>query len=168
EDCMGERAIAAGAQDYLLKSEASPGVIERVLRHAEARQALENDAREAADELHVLFDRNPMPVFVFEVESLRMRAANAAALEFYGWTHAEFLQLTALDIRPAREHRLFLSVMRDRPERFQGMELTHMNRDGRLLTVMVNNEPIRFQGHDCRMVIVRDLSREREAESARR
>src|SRR5690606_31249271 len=78
EDCMGERAIAAGAQDYLLKSEASPGVIERVLRHAEARQALENDAREAADELHVLFDRNPMPVFVFEVESLRMRAANAA------------------------------------------------------------------------------------------
>ena len=168
DDCLGERAIAAGAQDYLLKSEANAGIIERVLRHAEARQALENAAREAADELHVLFDRNPVPVFVFELESLRMRAANAAALEFYGWTHEEFLQLTALDIRPAREHHPFLSTLRDTPERFGGVEWTHMRRDGRLLTVMVNNEPIRFQGHDCRMVIVRDLSREREAESARR
>ncbi|NLB59318.1 MAG: response regulator transcription factor, partial [Gammaproteobacteria bacterium] len=45
DECLGERAIAAGAQDYLLKSEASAGVIERVLRHAEARQALENQAR---------------------------------------------------------------------------------------------------------------------------
>src|SRR5690606_37021121 len=31
-----------------------------------------------------------------------------------------------------------------------------------------NNEPIRFRGQDCRMAIVRDISREREAESARR
>ncbi|MFZ7096753.1 diguanylate cyclase domain-containing protein [Luteimonas dalianensis] len=168
DDGLGERAIAAGAQEYLLKSEARPDILERVIRHAEARQALENNAREAAAELHVLFDRNPMPVFVFEVESLRMRAANAAALEFYGWTHEEFLRLTALDIRPEREHHLFLSTLRDKPERFLGVEWTHMNRDGRLLTVKVNNEPIRFQGHDCRMVIVRDLSRERAAESARR
>lgn len=167
DDGLGERAIAAGAQEYLRKGEAKGEVIERVLRHAQGRKAMENRVREAAVELHVLFDRNPMPVFVFDEASLRMRAANAAALEFYGWEHDEFLQRTALDIRPPHEHGRFLSALHGPPARFREADWTHMHRDGRLMQVQVNNEPIRFRGRDCRMVIVRDVTREREAEWAR-
>ena len=120
DDGLGERAIAAGAQEYLRKGEAKGEVIERVLRHAQGRKAMENRVREAAVELHVLFDRNPMPVFVFDEASLRMRAANAAALEFYGWEHDEFLQRTALDIRPPHEHGRL--VHGERPQPVDGAE----------------------------------------------
>lgn len=168
DDGLGERAIAAGAQEYLPKQEARGEVIERVLRHAQGRKAMENRLREAAVELHVLFDRNPMPVLVYDQASLRMRAANAAALEFYGWRHDEFLQRTALDIRPAHEHARFLSALHGPAAGFRDVDWTHMHRDGRLMQVRVNDEPIRFRGSHCRMVIVRDVTREREAESARR
>lgn len=165
---LGERAIAAGAQEYLRKDETKPEVMERVLRHARRRKALENRLRQAAAELHVLFDRNPLPVFVFEERSLGIRAANAAALEFYGWDHDRFLQMTALDIFPRHEHQQFRAALDGLAARFCDTEWTHLHSSGRRMQVQVNNEPIRFRGQDCRMAIVRDISREREAESARR
>ena len=48
---LGERAIAAGAQDYLRKSDAKPGMLDRALRLAQARQELENRERQAREEL---------------------------------------------------------------------------------------------------------------------
>ncbi|MGY0560396.1 PAS domain-containing protein [Luteimonas sp. A277] len=51
DEDLGERAIAAGAQDYLRKSEAKPAVIDRALRLAQARQELENRDRQAREEL---------------------------------------------------------------------------------------------------------------------
>src|SRR5690606_31290990 len=165
---LGERAIAAGAQEYLRKDETKPEVMERVLRHARGRKALESRLRQAAAELHVLFDRNPLPVFVFEERSLGIRAANAAALEFYGWDHDRFLQMTALDIFPRHEHQQFRAALDGLAARFCDTEWTQLHSSGRRMQAQVNNEPIRFRGHDCRMAIVRDISREREAESARR
>lgn len=46
DDDIGERAIAAGAEEYLHKSEARPDTIDRVLRHAQVRKQLECRARE--------------------------------------------------------------------------------------------------------------------------
>ena len=51
DEDLGERAIAAGAQDYLRKSDAKPAVIDRALRLAQARQQLENRERQAREQL---------------------------------------------------------------------------------------------------------------------
>lgn len=163
DDGLGERAIAAGAQDYLHKSDARAGGIARVLRHARARQQLDNSAREALEELRALFDRNPMPVFVFDQQTLRFLAANAAALAFYGYTREQFLQLLVTDIRPADERARFLHTLRESPERFHQDDWIHCSAGGRLATVQVSSEPLRFQGRDCRIVIVRDVTAQQES-----
>lgn len=50
-DDIGERAITAGAQGYLHKTDAGPGAIHQALRQAQARQRLEDRAREAHEAL---------------------------------------------------------------------------------------------------------------------
>ena len=48
----------------------------------------------------LLFEDNPLPMWVFERESLRFLEVNQAAVAHYGYTHDEFLGMTLADIRP--------------------------------------------------------------------
>lgn len=48
----------------------------------------------------LLFDANPAPMLVIDQESLRILAANDAALDFYGYDREAFLELSLPDIRP--------------------------------------------------------------------
>lgn len=83
---LGERAIAAGAQDYLRKGDTRPGDLERVLRHAQGRKALENRLREAESarrrgdqRLATLADALPL-LLMFVDRDLRVEFINS------GWT----------------------------------------------------------------------------------
>ena len=164
EGDIGEHAIAAGAQDYLHKADARADVIERVLRHARARQQLENQTREALQELHALFDHNPRPVFAYDEQTLGFVTANAAALHFYGYRLEEFLQLSVADIRPVEERERFLQALEGSPDQLNRSDWHHRIRDGRIATVQVHHRRIRLQGRDCRIVIVQDVTAERGAQ----
>jgi PAS domain S-box-containing protein len=47
-----------------------------------------------------LFERNPIPMWIYDEETLAFLSVNDAAIEDYGWSREEFLRMTILDIRP--------------------------------------------------------------------
>src|SRR5918996_1051044 len=51
----------------------------------------------------LLFESHPLPMWVYDVETLRFLAVNDAALRRYGYTRDEFLQLTITDIHPPED-----------------------------------------------------------------
>lgn len=51
----------------------------------------------------VLFENHPYPLLVFHVNSLKFLSVNKAAINFYGYSLEEFLNLTILDIKPEEE-----------------------------------------------------------------
>src|SRR5690349_4458438 len=53
--------------------------------------------------VRALFDHSPLPQLVFDRETLAFLDVNEAALRHYGYTRAEFLALTVLDLRPAED-----------------------------------------------------------------
>ena len=56
--------------------------------------------REREDRWQLLFERNPLPMWIFDTETLRFLAVNDAAVEHYGWAPDEFAAMTIKDIRP--------------------------------------------------------------------
>ena len=46
----------------------------------------------------LLFERNPLPMWVHDVKTLRILAVNKAAQKKYGFSHPEFLDLKATDL----------------------------------------------------------------------
>ncbi|MDH5823085.1 PAS domain S-box protein [Luteimonas sp. RD2P54] len=162
---IGDQAIAAGAQDYLRKAEARADTLERSLRYASVRQRNENEERESRQELRALFDRNPAPVFVYDEHTLALLAVNEAALEFYGYSREAMLALSALDVRAPEEHDAFIDELRAAPgDRRDPRDCRHVTADGRALSVQVHTDRIRFQGRDCRIAIVLDVTAQREAQ----
>ena len=51
----------------------------------------------------LLFVNNPLPMWVFDLETGRFLAVNAEACRHYGYSEAEFLGMTIADIRPAED-----------------------------------------------------------------
>src|SRR5689334_13947267 len=49
----------------------------------------------------VLFERSPLPMWIFDAQSLRFIDVNDAAVERFGWTRQEFLKMTADALYPA-------------------------------------------------------------------
>ncbi|WP_202845578.1 bifunctional diguanylate cyclase/phosphodiesterase [Luteimonas saliphila] len=113
----------------------------------------------AETQFRALFERNPLPFWVFDAETLRFLAVNQAAVASYGYSADEFLSMTILDIRPPEEADAVLESMRRRSsdQDVDGV-WTHMRRDGSRLEARVFSSGIEFGGRPARLVLAEDVS----------
>lgn len=161
---IGERVIAAGAQDYLRKDEAKPATIGRALRHARVRKELENQVRESEQELRALFDRNPLPVFVYCLKTLALLTANEAAVEFYGRDRSQFESMTLADLCSRDDERAhmrhWLETSTAPPA---SLVWHHTGAGGRERVVHVHSQRLDLRGRECGLAIMLDVTARHEA-----
>lgn len=115
-----------------------------------------------------LFEKNPLPCLVIDQDSLCILNVNEAAILAYGYPREAFLRLSVLDLRPPEEVPKFLAF-HGRPENRQGIykgEWIHQTRDGTRLSVEITASNLEYQGHNARLVIIRDLTEKKEADEA--
>jgi PAS domain S-box-containing protein len=125
--------------------------------------------RESTDTLGVLFASSPLPIWVFDRQTLRFLEVNRAAVEHYGYSRDEFLAMTVADIRPEEDQGLLRAALADTREGiiYRGRH-RHLARDGRVLEVEVSSQEVRFRGRDARAVVIHDLTDRIRAETALR
>lgn len=125
------------------------------------------EAREAA--YWYLFDHNPQPMWVYDLETLRFLAVNAAAVAKYGYSAAEFLAMTIVAIRPPEEVPRLLKNIAQVDE---GLDLAgiwqHCLRDGRVIQVKITSYALDFAGRRAELVMAEDVTAQIEAEQALR
>ena len=68
-------------------------------RDVSSRWQAEEDLRSSEKQYRLLFQGNPNPMWVFDLETLRFLEVNNATIQFYGYTREEFLKMTLRDIR---------------------------------------------------------------------
>jgi len=111
----------------------------------------------------LLFERNPNPLWFYDVDTLRFLGVNDAAVEKYGFSRDEFLSMTLEDIRPA-EDRLRLREATARlpaaPARSFGWR--HRTKGGRVFPVEIISSPAVYRGRACELILPHDVS-DREA-----
>jgi PAS domain S-box-containing protein len=171
-------ALKLGANDYLLKGNLRRLIpaVQRELREAELRRAsraAEETKRRAeivlrlSEERHrLLFEFNPMPMWVFAAEDLRFLTVNEAAIALYGYTREEFLAMTVPEIQTGED----LTPLCETTAR-QGLDAPpvrgpaqHRRKDGSAIAVEVVSQPIVFDGHVARIVLAIDVTARQLAE----
>ncbi len=116
-----------------------------------------------------LFANNPQPMWVYDLETLAFLEVNEAAIEKYGYSHDEFMQMTIRDIRlPDEWLRLELNLARTRPPQERTGPWKHRTKDGRLIDVEITSHEIEFLGHKARLVLVTDITERKHAEESLR
>ncbi|MGH9456908.1 MAG: PAS domain S-box protein, partial [Thermoanaerobaculia bacterium] len=128
-----------------------------------ARQTIE----ESEERFRLLFDKNPYPAWVYDLETLRFLAVNEAAVRQYGWSREEFLGMTIKDIRPPETIPDVLRSIEERPnDRTPLLEgvFTHLKKDGTAIDVEIASSPITLFGRPARLILATDVTERRRME----
>lgn len=118
-----------------------------------------------------LFNGNPLPVWVYDLETLRFLLVNDAAVAAYGWTREEFHSMTLLDIRPPEDHaRLRAEVERHPLGMHDAGIWRHLHKDGAARDVHIVSHSMTYDGRPAELVLAQDitewLASQRRADSA--
>ncbi len=141
------------------------GIQQDVTELARVREQL----REAVAQYRFLFERSPLPMWVFDRESLQLLAVNENAIEKYGYSREEFLALTVLDIRPADERHQAMEFLNKSPMRDDsGRAWRHVLKDGTVIHVNNVGVDIDFNGRRACLVLIRDITQQLHAEAEQR
>lgn len=112
----------------------------------------------------LLFDNNPHPMWVYDLETLRFVTVNGAAIAHYGYTEQQFLAMTIRDIRPLEDVAgLDEEIARKLPGKNFGL-WRHRRQDGSLIEVEISSDQIVFNGRDARLVLAHDVTERNQAE----
>lgn len=116
-----------------------------------------------------LFQNNPYPMWVYEVATRRFLLVNDAAVRHYGYSRAEFLQMTLEAIRPASElPRLEAHLEQGLPAVTGPTLWRHCKKSGEPIDMEIASHDFTFEGRAARMVVAIDVTRRTRAETALR
>jgi PAS domain S-box-containing protein len=121
----------------------------------------------------LLFSSNPLPMWVYDIETLAFREVNDAAVAHYGYSRDEFLAMRIADIRPPEDvPRLVQEIdalrelgNRERP-RGSSDSWRHRLKDGRIRSVELASQPLLFAGRQCVLVVINDVTELQDAQRA--
>jgi hypothetical protein len=119
------------------------------------------------EQYQLLFDKNPMPMWVYDRESLAFLQVNEAAVEHYGYSADEFRAMTLKDIRPPEDVDRLEDMMRAPADtRTKRGVWKHCRKDGTLIDVEITRTNITLHGRPVSFALANDITERAAAERA--
>ena len=126
------------------------------------RWRAEEDVRSSEKQYRLLFQGNPNPMWVFDLETLAFLEVNEAATKHYGYSREEFLAMTIADIRPPEKDDARKSIALNAADRSHVWR--HRRKDGSLIDVEVIWSPIVFRNRFAALALAADVTERRRVE----
>jgi PAS domain S-box-containing protein len=129
------------------------------------RRRAEDELRKNESMLRLLFEYNPLPTWLYELDSLKFLRVNQAAIHLYGYSAEEFEEMTILEIRPESQREKALAFVKEMEAETQEHEFwLHQARDGRTFEVEIISHELTYAGRRVRLVVAQDISERRQLE----
>jgi len=140
-----------------------------IFRETEKRKRTEDRLLRAQEQYRLLFDSNPIPVWVFDTKTLSILDVNATAVERYGYSREEFLRAKITDIQAQDDVPAPMGALNTRQDPIEDSgPWKHRKKNGELIDVQITSYPLSFRGKDARLVVAADITEQKKAIDALR
>jgi PAS domain S-box-containing protein len=133
------------------------------------RKLAEEAAHDSEARYRLLFESNPFPMWVYDLETLAFLAINDAAVHAYGYSREEFLHMTLKDIRPAED---VPSLLDNTTKAHSGLDEAgvwrHRRKDGTIIDAEITSYPLYFAERRAELVLANDITKRKQTEEALR
>jgi PAS domain S-box-containing protein len=137
-----------------------------VLTDITERKKIEEQILDSERRYRLMFESNPLPMWVYDLGNLKFLAVNDAAVRSYGYSREEFLAMTIKDIRPVEDVTALLkSVATVRGKLGRPVFFKHLKKDGSLIDVEIVSHGMIFDGRVARLVLANDITERKKAET---
>jgi PAS domain S-box-containing protein len=130
------------------------------------RAAAEESLRDSERRYRDLFEMNPLPMWVFDVETRRFLAVNDAAVRNYGYSREEFLEMTVADVHPPGDLPALLEDLAAPPSQDHRRRdpWRHVRKDGTPMEVEMRARDLESGSRRTRLVSAIDVTEQRRLE----
>ncbi len=138
--------------DRLNQRDLPDGAGHKFLRHSEKHYRL-------------LFESNPLPVWVYDAKTLQFLEVNQSAVREYGYSREDFLAMTLRDIRIQEDHSTSSgSPSNPGADRETIAVRKHRKRDGTAIDAEITSVPLTLNGRAARLDVATDITARKRAE----
>lgn len=165
---FGIRSLSWGVADYLLKDELNASLLTKSTLYSIERRKVNISLRESERRYKELFHLNPVPMWVYEINTLQFLDVNQAAVEHYGYSKEEFLKFNILQIRPKESIPEVIKTIREIKSHGKSIKRIwrHLKKNGNLIYVEIEGNIIDFAGKKARLILATDITEKLKVENA--
>jgi PAS domain S-box-containing protein len=128
------------------------------------RKRAEEAMKDSEHHYRNLFENNPMPMWVMDLETMDFIAVNNAAVRHYGYSHSEFRQLSLPAITKCGDPLEVERAFRTSQKSFDAGEWKHKRRGGEVIEVHLTAHAIVFAGKVAKIVLANDVTERNRAQ----
>jgi two-component system cell cycle sensor histidine kinase/response regulator CckA len=129
------------------------------------RKRAEEALLESDQRYKLLFERNPQPMWIFDLETLAFLEVNDAAIHHYGYGREEFLAMSIKEIRPAEDiPHLLDNISRGATQYEEAGVWKHKKKDGTIIDVEITAHELTIYGRPAQIVLANDVTERRSLE----
>ena len=120
----------------------------------------------AEESFRLLFEGNPVPMWLFDPDTLNFLAVNDASVVHYGYERASFLQMTLLHLVPQEDRQNLKDAIRNNPSEGASPSRVwqHVKADGTEIDVITFSRNTMFSDRRAQLIAIMDVTAKRQAE----
>ena len=135
-----------------------------VYRDITERKKSEQAILASAKRFRIFFENNPIPAWVFDLESCHFLEVNNAAIDHYGYSKAEFLAMNIMDIRSAEDAGSLQEALEAiKTREFNTVLGKHCLKDGTVIDVHLSWHNLDYDNHSAVLVVAQDITESKRA-----
>ena len=133
------------------------------------RKQAEELVRASEERYRALFESNPSPMWVYDLETLSFLAVNAAAVKHYGYSQGEFRAMTIKDIRPSEDIPALMDDLSQKNDDLNhSKQWRHCTKDRKLIDVEITSHELTWLGRRAKVALINDITERKRAEETLR
>ena len=134
----------------------------------EARRLAES-VRQSEETHRLLFEKSPLPMWLVSRDTLGFLAVNDAVVRHYGYSRAEFLEMTLRDVHPPEDvPQLLTDFAGPGSEEGEAVTRRHRTKDGTVIDVEIVAHATSFGEWNAVLAVMTDVTERKRSEEALR
>lgn len=153
--------MANGAQDYLIKGEFDERLLAKSIQYSIERNRIRLSLIESNESYRNLFFNNPLPIFIWDLNTLQILEANDVAQAEYGYTHEELLHMSVLNLCEEKFHEKLYAFIKEFHEsgiaKQEGI-WEYIKKNGERMILDISSQKILYKGKQAILAIHNNIT----------
>jgi PAS domain S-box-containing protein len=136
-----------------------------IVRDITDRVKQHKEVEDVAERYRQLFEFNPLPLYVYDTQTLNFLAVNDAAVRYYGFTKADFLGMKITAIEAVKIPVVEITGEQSSFGELIAFPTQHINQQGMIKDVEITSHSLLFNGHPASLELVVDVTEQKRTEA---
>jgi len=147
-------------KDLLISIDLIPGTKKSVasLLDITERKLSENKIHESEKRYKMLFNRNPVPMLIYERGTLQLLDVNEAFINHYGYSYEKVISMRLTDLYPEEQKIPITELSGKIQGHAYAGEWQHLKADGTLINILATSHDLIYEERNCRIAVMIDVT----------